>query len=143
MITVQNVFDMAIHMMDEQSESTGSTVHTDTAEYKFRTISILNAVMPALYPFSDTYDPSGSGRPVCPLLTIPANYSTPDFTQEIPLDDTLARGVLPYALAAHLLSGENGDLSAWFMSRYNQVFGDVRSKIPGEFAPIETPYGLF
>ena len=143
MITVQNVFDMAIHMMDEQSESSGATMHADTTEYKSRTISILNAVMPALYPFSDTYQASGSGRPACPLLTVPANYSTPDFTQEIPLDDTLARSVLPYALAAHLLSGENGDLSAWFLTRYNQVFGDVRSKIPGEFTPIETPYGLF
>lgn len=143
MLTVQNIFDMAIHMMDEQSEASGATVHTDTTEYRSRTISILNAVIPSLYPFSDTYDTSGAGRPVCPMLAIPENYSAPDFTQVIPLDDTLARGVLPYALAAHLLSGENGDLSAWFLNRYNQVFGDIRSKIPGEFEPIETPYGLF
>lgn len=52
MITVQQVFDAAIHMMDEQYELNGNTVTTDTNEYKYRTISILNTVMPALYPIS-------------------------------------------------------------------------------------------
>lgn len=143
MTTVQQIFDMAIHMMDEQSETTGSTQTTDTQEYKFRTISILNAVMPALYPFSDSLDTSGTGRPVCPVLAAPTQPSQPDFTQVVPLDDTLAMGVLPYVLAAHLLAGENEDLSAWFLSRYNQVFGDIRNKIPAAFEPIPAPYGLF
>lgn len=143
MTTVQQIFDMAIHMMDEQSETSGNTLTTDTQEYKFRTISILNAVMPALYPFSDTLDTSGTGRPVCPMLSAPANPNQPDFTQEIPLDDTLAMGVLPYALAAHLLAGENEALSVWFLTRYNQVFGDIRNKIPAAFESISTPYGLF
>lgn len=52
-------------------------------------------------------------------------------------------GVLPYALAAHLIAGENEDLSMWLLSKYNQVFNDVRYKIPGAFEPISTPYGLF
>ena len=38
MVSVQQVFDMAIHLMDEQSESTGATETVDTQEYKFRTI---------------------------------------------------------------------------------------------------------
>lgn len=143
MTTIQQVFDMAIHLMDEQSETNGNTLTTDTQEYKFRTISILNAVMPVLYPFSDTLDTTAPGRPICPMLMVPELHSKPDFTQEVPLDDTLARGVLPYALAAHLLSGENEDLSVWFLSRYNQVFGDIRNKIPAAFEPIATPYGLF
>ena len=148
MITVQEVFDMAIHLMDEQSETNGTTLTTDTQEYKYRTISILNTIMPALYPYSDNYDSSGNGRPVCPMLQVTAgengaNHAKPDFAQVIPLDDTLALGVLPYGLAAHLLSGENVELSAWFLSRYNQAFADLRSKIPGTFEPIATPYGLF
>ena len=143
MVTVQKVFDTAIHLMDEQSETTGGTVTTDTAEYKYRTISILNAVLPSLYPYSDTCDHDVPGRPVCPALVAPANYASPDFTQSIPLDDALALGVLPYALAAHLLSGENESLSAWMMQRFNQVFADIRSKIPGTFEPIYAPYGLF
>lgn len=143
MTTVQQIFDTAIHLMDEQSETSGATQTTDTQEYKFRTLSILNAVLPALYPYSDTYDPSGTGRPVCPALTLPEDPAKPDFTQSVPLDDTLSLGVLPYALAAHLLAGENQELSAWFLMRYNQVFTDVRSKIPGTFEPINAPYGLF
>ena len=148
MTTVQQVFDTAIHLMDEQGESSGNTQTTDTKEYQFRTISILNAILPALYPYSDTYSNSGTGRPSCPVLKLPAdngipNYANPDFTQEVPLDDTLALGVLPYALAAHLVAGENQELSAWFLSRYNQAFADLRNKIPGTFEPISAPYGLF
>lgn len=148
MTTVQQVFDAAIHMMDEQAETSGITQTTDTQEYKFRTLSILNTILPALYPYSDAYDSASAGRPACPVLTIPVkdgipDHTTPDFTQAIPLDDTLALGVLPYALAAHLLASENQELSLWFLSRYNQVFTDLRNKIPGTFEPIATPYGLF
>lgn len=143
MITVQQVFDMAVHMMDEQAETSGETLTTDTQEYRFRTISILNAILPALFPYSDTYNSTGAGRPVCPMLTFPAKQELPDFTQAIPLDDSLSLGVLPYALAAHLLASENQELSMWFLSRYNQVFADLRSKIPGTFEPITAPYGLF
>ena len=148
MTTVQQVFDAAIHMMDEQAETSGATQTTDTQEYKFRTLSILNAILPSLYPYSDTYDSTGVGRPVCPALAIPvkdgvADHANPDFTQVVPLDDTLALGALPYALAAHLLASENQDLSVWFLSRYNQVFADLRNKIPGTFEPISAPYGLF
>lgn len=143
MTTVQTVFDMAIHMMDEQSETSGDTLTTDTREYKFRVLSILNAILPSLYPYSDTFQSDGTGRPICPLLAIPKSYSEPDLTQEIPVDDTLALGVLPYALAGHLLAGENEEMSAWFMNRYHQAFADLRSKIPSTFEPIATPYGLF
>lgn len=143
MVTVQQVFDTAIHMMDEQSESGGATVTADTQEYKLRTLSILNAVMPSLYPYSDTYAPTGAGRPVCPPLSQSAGHSNPDFTQHIPLDDTLALGVLPYALAAHLLAGENEELSTWFLARYNQAFIDLRHKIPAIFEPIPMPYGSY
>lgn len=143
MTTVQQIFDMAIHLMDEQSETSGATLTTDTQEYKYRTLSILNAILPSLYPYSDTCDYSGSGRPSCPALSTGSGYSDPDFTQPVPLDDTLALGVLPYALAAHLLSGENEDLSAWFLARYTQTFADLRNKIPGSFEPIPMPYGAF
>lgn len=143
MVTVKQVFDAAIHLMDEQSETTGQTITTDTGEYKFRTISILNTVLPALYPYSDTCDHTAPGRPICPALTVPNSYADPDFLQAIPLDDTLALGVLPYALASHFLAGENEDLSLWFLSRYNQVFADLRHQIPATFEPIGTPYGLF
>lgn len=145
MITVQQVFDTAIHLMDEQNETTGATSTTDTQEYKLRTLSILNAILPQLYPYSDTCEASGTGRPVCPVLVVPEKdiRLNMDFTQPIPLDQTLALGVLPYALAAHLLAGENEDLSAWMRNQYIQAFADLRSSIPSTFQPISTPYGLF
>ena len=41
MASVQDVFDMAIHLMDAQNESTGATRTTDTNEYALRTPNIL------------------------------------------------------------------------------------------------------
>jgi len=29
------------------------------------------------------------------------------------------------------------------LSRFNQVFADIRSKVPAAFEAIPTPYGLF
>lgn len=142
MVTVEQVFDMAIHLMGEQEDSTGITQTDDTAEYRSRTISILNAVIPALYPFSDDYRSAGSGRPPVPTLAVLAD---PDaaLAQPVPLDDTLALGVLPYALAAHLTATEDEELSAWFMQRYTIAFSDLRTRMPGTFQPITAPYGYF
>lgn len=141
-MTVQNIYDMAIHLMDEQNESTGKTETVDTNEYKFRTISILNTVIPVLYPYSSGYDGNKPGRPVCQLLYV-EDYRNPDFDQEIPLDDDLSAALLPYFLAAQLLSGENESLAAWFLSRYRDTFFDIRNQLPAEFTPIRMPYGAF
>lgn len=142
MVSVQQVFDMAIHLMDEQNESTGATETVDTQEYKFRTISILNTVIPALYPYSGTYKPAAYGR-ANPRKLSADEYNNPDFDQSIPLDDTLAMSVLPYYLAAQLLSAENEALSAWFMNRYRELLMDIRDTIPASFEPITTSYGGF
>lgn len=142
MVTVQQVFDMAIHLMDEQNESTGATETVDTQEYKFRTISILNSVMGALYPYSGTYRAGKSARPA-PRQLMVDNYQNPDFEQTIPIDDVLAMTCLPYYLASQLLSAENETLSAWFMNRYRETFNDLRSRIPAEFESISMPYGAF
>lgn len=142
MVTVQQVFDMAIHMMDEQNETTGATGTVDTNEYKFRTISILNSVIPALYPFSGNYNAGTSGRPAPTQLYVD-NYKEPDFEQIMPLDDTLSLACVPYYLAAQLLSAENETLAAWFMNRYREAFNDLRNRIPADFERISTPYGTF
>lgn len=138
-LTVQQVFDMAIHLMDEQNEDSGETVTMDTQEYKFRTISILNTVIPALAPYSDK--PWG-GKDGAALL-YQGSYKKPDMEQDIPLDDTLCASLLPYYLAAMLLSSENEELSATFLNRYNLAFGDLRSKQAGVFESIRPVYGLF
>lgn len=142
MVSVQQVFDMAIHLMDEQNESTGATETVDTQEYKFRTISILNSVIPALYPYSGNYNNTGTGRP-SPRKLFNDEYKNPDFDQSIPLDDTMSMTLLPYYLAAQLLSAENEALSAWFMNRYREFFADLRDMVPASFEKISTPYGTF
>ena len=91
-MTVQEVFDMAIHLMDEQNESTGATVTEDTKEYKFRTISILNTAIPVLYKYSSDYDRYGDQNTV---LLLHEDYQNPDMEQGIPLDDSLCASLLP------------------------------------------------
>lgn len=140
--TVQQVFDQAIHLMDEQNENNGATSTADTREYKSRTISILNTAIPRLYPYSSNYDRDAPGRPKAELL-ICSNYDSPDFSQVIMLDDALSVGLLPFYLAAHLLSGENESLAAWFMNQYREAFGDLKKMVPASFEAISTPYGLF
>lgn len=145
MTTVQEVFDAAIHLMDEQNESSGATETQDTTPYKVRTINILNVIIPSLYPYSDTYEAESVGpgkRPIPPKLQV-ANYREPDFAQAVPLDDGLAMGVLPYGLASHLLAGENEELAAFFSQRFEMALSEFREKIPASFEPIGLPYGLF
>ena len=69
--TVQWVFDRAIHLMDEQREASGETLHDDTREYRFRTVSILNILRHELYPISDTYVPGGPPRTGSRSATVP------------------------------------------------------------------------
>ena len=140
--TVQQVFDQAIHLMDEQNELTGATGTVDTNEYKSRTISILNTAIPRLYPFSSNYDREAVGRPKATILYC-ENYAEPDFEQVIMLDDAISIGLLPFYLAAHLLSGENESLAAWFMNPYRECLADIKRNVPSEFEQINTPYGLF
>lgn len=142
MVTVQQVFDIAIHLMDEQSENTGATVTVDTNEYKYRTVSILNSIIPTLYPYSGTFVQTASGRP-SPRQLYVDDYKAPDFEQSVPLDDTLSLSVLPYYLAAQLLSAENETMAAWMKNQGRENLNDLKNKVPASFEAISTPYGLF
>lgn len=132
--TVQWVFDRAIHLMDEQNESTGKTQTSDTREYEFRTLSILNVLRHELYPISDTYAIAEPGkRPIVAELTA--------FDQEIDLDDGVAQGILPYGLAAHLLLGENDSLANYFSQRYSEQYQSMMQTLPSQWEDIPLAYG--
>lgn len=121
MTDARKVFDLAIHLMDEQYELTGETRTVDTKEYEFRTLSILNVLRHELYPYSDTYEMGKDGkRYICPEIT--------SFEQQIDLDDAIAQGVMPYGLAAHLLLGENDTMAAFFNQRYSELIYKIGSK---------------
>ena len=129
MTTVQQVFDIAITLMDEQSETTGKTQTSDNQEYRFRTIPILAVLLPQL----------GADA----TLTLPQNPAEPDFSQPVLLDDNLCLGALPYGLASHLLAGENESMAAWFQERFRESKARLKGANAAAFKPIETPYGLF
>lgn len=142
MVTVQQVYDIAIHLMDEQDESSGETSTIDTNEYKLRTISILNSIIPGLYAYSGTFKQIAGGR-AAPKQLYVDSYAEPDFDQSIPLDDVLSLSVLPYYLAAQLLSSENEELAAWMKNQGREILNDIRFKVPAEFETISLPYGGF
>lgn len=128
------VFARAIHMMDEQNEATGETSTADTAEYKLRTLSILNILRHELFPYSDTYEEQEDGtRDVCTEIKA--------FTDVIDLDDVLAQGIMPYGLAAHLLLGENDSMAAFFNSRYSELVRDLAAKKSSKWEDITPYYG--
>lgn len=142
MVTVQQVYDAAIDLMDEANESTGATKTADTREYEIRAISILNIALPTLYPYSSSRDRSLPGRPTPPPL-LADNRREPDFTQAIPLDDALCWALLPFWLASLLRSGEDTEFSMRMMTEYNNALASIRDLVPAEFEEIATPYGLF
>ncbi len=103
------IFDRAMQLMDEQNGRIG-----DTADYRSRTLGILNILRHELYPYSDTFEIGENGkRIICPELKT--------MEQPINLDDAIAQGVLPYGLAAHLLVGENDQMASFFFQRYAEL----------------------
>ena len=99
MASVQDVFDMAIHLMDAQNESTGATRTTDTNEYALRTPNILNTLLDQVYPYSDTYPDLSDGTKTRPSLV-----SVTSLDDYLDLDDYICRNVLSYGLAGLLLT---------------------------------------
>ena len=121
MTNANDIFDAAIHLMDEQNETNGETRTQDTAEYRYRTLSILNTLRGELYPYSDTYVVNEDGtRAICPKIE--------SFEQALNLDDFIAQSVLPYGLAAHLLLGENDTMASFFNQRYAELKIEARER---------------
>lgn len=129
MTDARKVFDLAIHLMDEQYELTGETHTVDTKEYEFRTLSILNVLRHELFPYSDTFEHGKDGkRYICPEIT--------SFEQVIDLDDAIAQGCMPYGLAAHLLLGENDAMAAFFNQRYEELVYKIGAKRMAQWEDI-------
>lgn len=132
-ITVQDVFDIAIRLMDAQNESTGATDTADTREYRVRTPALLNSILDRAYPASDTYPGvEGGVRPVCP--------KTASMEDEIGLDGRICTGVLPYGLAALLLTEENPVLSNFFWQTFLEQLEEARRGLSGGIGGVEDCY---
>ena len=134
MSTVQDVFDIAIQLMDSQNETTGATQTTDTKEYQVRTISLLNSILDRVYPASDTFPSGYSGqRPVCEKAT--------SFADELDLDERCALGIFPYGLAGLLRTEENPTLANFFWQTFLEQIEEAKRGIPSSIDSVENVYG--
>ena len=131
--TAMQIFNTAMGFMDEVSTD-GKTDTTDTAEYKNRTLLILNALRGELYPYSDSYDPNTEGgRPIADYIR--------DMNSVVKLDDYICQTIMPYGLAAHLLMDENPSAAAFFQSRYEELRNRLAVGIPAQSEDITDVYG--
>lgn len=132
--TVQDVFDIAIRLMDAQNESTGNTDTADTKEYKLRTPSLVNSLLDRVYPGSDTYGTTSAWkRPICPKVS--------EMKDILTLDERICTGVLPYGLAGLLLAEENPTLANFFWETFLEQLAEAKRAIPAEIEPVEDCYG--
>lgn len=135
MSTVQDVFDIAIRLMDAQNESTGSTETADTKEYQLRTPSLLNSILDRAYPASDNWPEAvDRKRPVCPKVEA--------MTDVIDLDDRICTGILPYGLAGLLLTEENPVLANFFWQTFLEQLEEAKRGVPSGIDSIEDVYGF-
>lgn len=135
MTTAIEVFNIAMSLMDEINETTSLPNESDTAEYKARTLFILNALRGELYPLSDTfrYAKKDGKRSIAAAIT--------DFNSAINLDDDVCQSILPYGLAAHLLTDENPQSANFFMQRYEEGKARLQKGVPTESEDIVDVYG--
>lgn len=133
MRTVREIFDIAIHLMDEQSESGGVTLTADTKEYSYRTPSALNSILNWVYPYSDTYTEALNGkRPTYPKVE--------SMDDEIDMDDYICLAVLPYGLAARLAE-ESSVMKDWFEQTFLERIAAARKTMPATDGTAEDVYG--
>lgn len=117
-MTGYEIYDAALVLMDANNDA-------DTSEYESKALSIINTLSGELYPYSDTFDDSVSGRPICPVLT--------DLGNDVALDEYCCGTVLPYGLAAHLLLDENPTTASFLNQRYTELLAGLKR---GEGRPV-------
>ena len=133
--TVQQAYDMAIMLMNEQNDETGATNSSELDTYKNRSIALINILVSDLYNLSDTTSFPSTTKPVPDLLL--------EFDDSIDLDDRLSVNVLPYGLAGHLYKGENEDMAQYFLGVYYNLKKEYSRRKPTAKSSITNVYGAF
>lgn len=120
MITAQQVYDIALVLMDEVTET--GNITTETPEYyRSKALNILTTLQTELLPLSITPVPVTS------------------MTQALLVSDRTALLVLPYGLAAHLLLSDDLTLSSFLNARYDEL---KRKVATGGIVSTTDVYGL-
>lgn len=120
----QWIFEHAIALMDSGDEVTGQMDAGSTRAYRNRTVNLLNL----LGQECAGYSAKGTWTALAGL------------DEELPLDDGLCQGVMPYGLAAHLLLEEDPAAANFFQQRYEELLERWRCR-QVELEDLETPYG--
>lgn len=121
--------------MDELSDS-GEADTADTAEYKNRTLNILNVLGGELFPYSDTYEFDTPGeRPIMRVIE--------SFDDYIDLDDYCCRTVMPYGLVSHLWLDENPTGASFCQQRYDELKEQLKRGLPMASEDITDIYGSY
>lgn len=120
MITAQQVYDIALVLMDEVTET--GNITTETPEYyRSKVLNILTTLQTELLPLSITPVPVTS------------------MAQTLLVSDRTALLVLPYGLAAHLLLSDDLTLSSFLNARYDEL---KRKVATGGIVSTTDVYGL-
>lgn len=117
-VIAQDVFIMAMNLMDEESQDGTFEGYPD--EYKKKSWSILTTLQAELLPPS-----------VAPLAITNA-------LNVMQTDNRTTVTTLPYGLAAHLLMEEDQNRAAFFNARYDEL----KRKRPASITRIKDVYGL-
>ncbi len=126
MVSVSDVFNAALALMDELSEN--GSVRDSAAEYATRTPAILDTLVCEFLTLEG--DAVNTALPLeamdDPILTVPDRY---------------ARGTLPYGLAAHLLADENPNAASFLQQRYEELRDRSALRRPASCGQIDNLYG--
>jgi hypothetical protein len=131
-MTGQEIFNIALALI---GEVTNGTYTPDTMAYQAQAPAILNTLATELYPFSDTFSASDGGKR--PILS-----SLSSLSDDVGLDETLCRTVLPYGLAAQLQVTENPQAAGFHQQRYEELKAAAARSRPMEWEEIGDLYGL-
>lgn len=119
MATAQQVYDLALTLIDEVTES-GALSPDNPQYYQKRALAFLTILQAELLPISE----------------VPAPVTS--LGQSLQFPDRIALSVFPYGLAAHLLMNEDINLASFLNARYDEL----KRKIPTRIKPIKDVYGV-
>lgn len=135
MVNAEEIFKISMALADSLGPDGGSDI-PDNIEYRRRCLPIINSLVPELYLYSLNFLSA-----ISQLRPSPEEIKS--FTEALPLDESIARGVLPYGLASALLMAEDPRTAAFFQSRYDSLKASLRYGIRAESDETEEVYGGF
>lgn len=133
MTTGNDVFALAMNLIDELDPQNGRADRGETRAYKVRVAGLLHILLQELCQFDDSWlrdnDRDAAPSPV------------DDLDAALDLGDRLCRGVLPFGLAGLLILEENPPCAQVFLSSYRDLKLRFSRSRPARKEEISRLYG--